>query len=100
MNSVDETMFASAAISSVASDTTATQKRFVMMYHGTLTYIYGLDIALEAFGVAHREMPGAELWILGNGPERGALETLCRKLGLESNVQLIGPVLPQEVPQW
>jgi glycosyltransferase involved in cell wall biosynthesis len=100
MNSVDETMFASAVSSSVASDTTATQKRFVMMYHGTLTHIYGLDIALEAFGVAHREMPGAELWILGSGPERDALEGLCRKLGLESSVRLIGPVLPQEVPQW
>jgi glycosyltransferase involved in cell wall biosynthesis len=100
MNSVDETMFANAARSPIASDTRETQKRFVMMYHGTLTHIYGLDIALEAFGVARREMPGAELWILGDGPARGALEGLCRKLGLESNVRLIGPVLPQEVPQW
>ena len=32
--------------------------RFVMMYHGTLTRIYGLEIAIEASRMADREMPG------------------------------------------
>jgi glycosyltransferase involved in cell wall biosynthesis len=71
-----------------------------MMYHGTLTRIYGLDLALEAFGMAQAEMPGAQLWILGNGPEKSSLEGLARKLGLESRVRFVGSVLPQEIPQW
>ena len=43
-----------------------------MMYHGTLTKIYGLDIAIEAYTQVHAQMPGAELWILGVGTEQTA----------------------------
>ena len=69
MNSADETRFSSHAEQSVAPDQTRVPGTFVMMYHGTLTKIYGLDIAIEAFSIAHKEMSGAELWILGGGPE-------------------------------
>jgi glycosyltransferase involved in cell wall biosynthesis len=100
MNAVDESLFASAASSPATAEATAAQPKFVMMYHGTLTHLYGLDIAIEAFGRVHTEMPGAEFWILGNGPEKVPLESLSRKLGLEGKVKFIGNVLPQEVPQW
>jgi glycosyltransferase involved in cell wall biosynthesis len=71
-----------------------------MMYHGTLTNIYGLDIALEAFGQVHQNMPGAEFWILGKGPEEKALREQAGRLGLESKVRFIGSVLPNEIPAW
>ena len=100
MNAVDESLFASAVSAPAPADAAAVQPKFVMMYHGTLTRIYGLDIAIEAFGKVHTEMPGAEFWILGSGPEKGSLESLSRKLGLEGRVKFIGNVLPQEVPQW
>jgi glycosyltransferase involved in cell wall biosynthesis len=99
MNSVDESLFA-AALSLPETDSPKRPGSFVMMYHGTLTYIYGLDIAIEAFGKAHRDMPEAELWILGNGPEKESLQRQSRDLGLEGKVKFIGNVLPQEVPQW
>ena len=57
MNAVDEARFGS-ALTAVQSPDPA---RFVMVYHGTLTRIYGLDIAIEAFALAHADMPGAEL---------------------------------------
>jgi glycosyltransferase involved in cell wall biosynthesis len=100
MNAVDESLFASVAGNPTLHEAAGSREKFVMMYHGTLTYIYGLDIAIEALGKAHDEMPGAEFWILGNGPERGSLEKLARKLGLEGKVRFLGNVLPQEVPQW
>jgi glycosyltransferase involved in cell wall biosynthesis len=100
MNAVDESLFASAVGDAAPAGVAVAQPKFVMMYHGTLTHIYGLDIALEAFGKAQAEMPGTEFWILGNGPEKGSLESLCRKLGLEGKVKFIGNVLPQEVPRW
>jgi len=71
-----------------------------MMYHGTLTEIYGLELAIEGFGMVHNEMPGAELWILGDGPEKGLLESLTQERGLASKVRLVGHVLPTEVPTW
>jgi glycosyltransferase involved in cell wall biosynthesis len=71
-----------------------------MMYHGTLTKIYGLDIAIEAFSLARKEMPGAEMWILGDGPEQIALEKLAQERGLSSQVKLLGFLQPAEVPSW
>jgi len=100
MNAVDESFFASSLRSVAAADTVAVPGRFVMMYHGTLSRIYGLDIAIEAFGMVHKEMPGAEFWILGDGPEKGSLESLARQRGLASKVRLVGSVLPTEVPAW
>lgn len=99
MNSADDSMFA-AAESSAPKDRSAASPQFLMMYHGTLTRIYGLDIALSAFSQAQDQMPGAEFWILGNGPERKSLEDLSRQLGLENKVKFLGTVRPQEIPAW
>src|SRR5437016_2800285 len=74
--------------------------RFVMMYHGTLTRTYGVDIAVEAFGMAHKEMPGAELWILGSGPEEDVLRRLIRQHALERQAKLVGSVPSAEVCGW
>lgn len=100
MNAVDEELFATSVCSSAACDVAAAPRRFVMMYHGTLTKIYGLEMAIEAFGMAHEQMPGAELWILGDGPEKGSLESLTQQCGLTSKVRLTGLVSPTEVPAW
>jgi glycosyltransferase involved in cell wall biosynthesis len=70
------------------------------MYHGTLTRIYGLDLAVEAFAIARPDMPGAELWILGSGPEQPVLQALANKLGLGSSLKLIGQVPAAEIPAW
>jgi len=100
MNSADQSIFASASNFSVAAGRGAISAEFVFMYHGTLTHIYGLDIALEAFAMAHHEMPTAEFWIIGDGPEKSSLERLSKKLGLGSHVSFIGPMLPTEIPGW
>ena len=99
MNVADETRFASNTGPSAAPRLRDRQK-FVMMYHGTLTHIYGLDIAIEAFALAHQEMPGAELWILGSGSEKDALSKQAERCGLTSKVRLLGWVTPTEIPMW
>jgi glycosyltransferase involved in cell wall biosynthesis len=100
MNSVDERLFRRSGEPTALLDSPTGEARFVMMYHGTLTRIYGLDIALEAFGRAHTEMPGAEFWILGKGPELHSLQEQVRRLGLAGKVRFIGSVLPNEIPGW
>jgi glycosyltransferase involved in cell wall biosynthesis len=97
MNAADEARFAS-SVCLPANE--GNSDVFAMMYHGTLTSIYGLDIAIEAFHIAQQDMPGAELWILGPGPERAALGELAQKHGLTSKVKLIGQVPPDEIPAW
>jgi len=101
MNSVDEAFFSSVPDTSGSSDAWAqSEKTFVMMYHGTLTHLYGLDIAIEAFAMAHHQMRGAEFWILGSGPAKDSLESLARRLGLGVKVKFLGVVLPDEIPRW
>ena len=99
MNTAEERRFASASRSSATADT-GVPGSFLMMYHGTLTEIYGLDVAIDAFALAHNEMPRAELWILGDGPEKGRLESLAQRRGVASKVRLVGLVAPSEIPAW
>lgn len=99
MNAVDEARFAVRANSSVAVGGRG-QAKFVMMYHGTLTRIYGLDIAIEAFALAQDEMPGAELWILGSGSEKDALTQLAQARKMSEKVRLLGQVPATEIPGW
>src|SRR5205085_99299 len=35
-----------------------------------LTHNKGIDLAIQAFAKAHRQMTGVELWIAGDGKER------------------------------
>jgi glycosyltransferase involved in cell wall biosynthesis len=99
MNAADETIFQPepvAATSSVAADSS----NFAVMYHGTLAPRYGLDIAIEAFNIAHHEMPRAELWILGFGPDEERLKKLVDDRGLTSKVRMLGAMPPTEVAWW
>lgn len=95
-NSVDEVLFGGGKEPVKATS----GEPFVMMYHGTLTNIYGLDIAIEAFAKVHQLMPGAEFLILGNGPEKKALEALAARLGVGQKVKLPGSVPPEKVREW
>lgn len=101
MNSVDEEFFSEAGASGKSSITGPQQPEFLMMYHGTITGIYGLDIAIEAFALAYREMPGAEFWVLGRRvADVEALEDRARALGLESKVKFVGLVPAHDIPHW
>jgi glycosyltransferase involved in cell wall biosynthesis len=97
MNAADEARFES---NSGLVDGMRGPDAFVMMYAGTINHIYGLDLAIEAFSVAHQEMPGAELWIIGSGSEEASLASLAKELGLTAKVRMIGSVASTEVPKW
>jgi glycosyltransferase involved in cell wall biosynthesis len=77
--------------------------RFLAM--GRLLAFKGYRFALEAFALARREaesagndsMAGSELWLLGDGPERPALEALARTLELGDCVRMPGHLPRDEV---
>jgi glycosyltransferase involved in cell wall biosynthesis len=98
MNAADEARFS--AKTKAAGVPAAAGKAFVMVYHGTLTPIYGLDIAVEAFALARRDMPGAELWILGSGTEQQPLAALAAERGVDAEVRLFGQVPASDIPAW
>ena len=45
-----------------------------LVYHGTLTHLYGLDIAVRGVALANANGLDVQLTIIGDGPERGRLE--------------------------
>lgn len=69
---------------------------FVVGFLGTLKPWHGLSTLLEAFAAA------AELhWrllVVGDGPERDALQRQAAELGVTGQVEFVGAVQPQEVP--
>lgn len=100
MNAADEARFQPDPAASAATGTPVELETFAVMYHGTLTRTYGLDIAIEAFALALAEMPAAELWILGFGPDEDSLKALIQRRGLTSKVRMLGPVPSTDVPGW
>ncbi len=57
----------------------------------------GTDDALRVFAAVHAQWPDASLVVLGDGPERGRLETLARALGVAGAVTFRGHVPYAEV---
>lgn len=72
----------------------------------TLAPKYGVDLLLRAFaGLLQdervRALPQAcRLWIVGDGDERQALDSLARELGIASQTTFHGAVAHDEVPAW
>jgi glycosyltransferase involved in cell wall biosynthesis len=100
MNAVDETMFASSQRSKDVLIEMPSPGKFVLMYHGTITRIYGLEIALIAFSKVQSHIPEAIFWIIGDGPEKNYLKMLTKKLHLESKILFIDMVPPQDIPHY
>jgi glycosyltransferase involved in cell wall biosynthesis len=73
-------------------------KVITLVYHGTLTVLYGLDLAVRAVALLRRAGRDVRLTILGDGPERDALTQLTTELGLDSAVTLEAPLPQRALP--
>jgi glycosyltransferase involved in cell wall biosynthesis len=82
MNVADERIFAPRPrVAPTGSD-------FRLIYHGSVTERYGLDLAIRAVDLVRAEIPGIHLTILGNGDHMPVLKDLRRRLGLGAFVAL------------
>lgn len=61
---------------------------------------HGLDTLVEAMAVVQRECPTATLLLVGDGPDKAALESLVLQRGLSEAVAFVGRVAFDEVPWW
>jgi glycosyltransferase involved in cell wall biosynthesis len=71
---------------------------FTIGFLGTLKPWHGLGVLLDAFARGQRDDPERRLLIVGDGPERGMIESVAARLGIASAVVLTGAVAPHQVP--
>lgn len=69
--------------------------RLRLIYHGTITRRYGLDLLVEAIGLARAEAPGLAAQIVGAGELVEPLRRMVEELGLADRVT-IGALVPAE----
>jgi glycosyltransferase involved in cell wall biosynthesis len=67
-----------------------------LIYHGTLTERYGLDLAIRAVNIVREDVPGVHLTILGDGDHVDELKRLIDELNLRRHVELINELRPAE----
>jgi glycosyltransferase involved in cell wall biosynthesis len=73
---------------------------FTVGFVGSLKPWHGLSVLVEAFSRLHAQDPRTRLLLVGDGPERTAIEAEIRDRGLADAAVLTGAVDPEEVPRF
>ncbi len=73
-----------------------TEDEFRLVYHGSVTHRYGLDLALHALDMVRRDVPEVRLTIFGRGDGMPEVEELIERLGLADLVRVREDVVPRE----
>ena len=73
-------------------------KPFRLVYHGNLTEIFGVDLAIRAVAIIRQEIPDVEFQIYGQGKTGKSLALLIEELNLEKHVFLNTSVSRFSVP--
>jgi len=60
--------------------------RFVLVCHGTIDHMYGLDLVVRAVAALRDRIPGLELRIYGDGPGRAGVQALAQELDVTGQV--------------
>ena len=63
---------------------------FTLVFVGRLAKVKDLGTLVRAVALARLRVPDIQLWIVGDGPERGPLEALVAELGIAANVVFWG----------
>jgi glycosyltransferase involved in cell wall biosynthesis len=70
-----------------------------LAFLGRLVSWKGVDIVLDVFAEVKKQAPSAELWIIGDGPERPRLQQQAEVLGLGRAVTFHGWAASKECPR-
>ena len=73
----------------------------VVIYVGRLSHEKGLRSLIGGFACAATQVPDAVLLLVGDGALRPELETLARRVGMDSRqIRFVGRVPATEIPFW
>jgi glycosyltransferase involved in cell wall biosynthesis len=72
----------------------------VLLWVGNMVPLKALDVLLEACGQLVEKGEAFRIYLIGNGPQRQALETECRARGLSGVVSFVGSLHQDQLPDW
>ncbi len=72
----------------------------VILTVGNLHEHKGQRLTVQAFAQLRQRFPNASLWVVGAGPDKGAIEQDALRLGIADAVHLVGPVPNTELVRW
>lgn len=81
-------------------DPSIKRSRTEILFVGRLVEKKGVKYLLEAFKLALQSHPDATLTIIGEGPERAALEKLTTMTGIKEKVKFKGSILNKDLPSY
>ena len=61
-----------------------------VIFVGRLIQVKGVDVLIKAFGELLEDVPGAQLMVVGDGPEEQNLRELVKHLGVEEHIHFLG----------
>ncbi|MGI9144549.1 MAG: glycosyltransferase family 4 protein [Candidatus Planktophila sp.] len=76
------------------------ENKKIIISVGRLVHRKGQDKLIEAMPMIIKRIPNAHLLLVGEGPYRGHLENLVRKLNLQENVTFAGRILFDKLPSY
>lgn len=92
LNMPDKTLF---QLDNSINEVEIFKDRFVLLYTGTLSKWYGLDIAIKSISYLIDSIPNILIYIIGKGPEKNNLNKLIIKKGFSKYV-MISDSVPQK----
>jgi glycosyltransferase involved in cell wall biosynthesis len=95
MNTADESIFVSDR-----PEQSNGNNGFIAMYHGTLTELYGVDVAIRAIAKLKDEIQDLQFRIFGSEIETDHLKELTDELGVSRNVAFMGRVGMESIPKY
>lgn len=76
------------------------KRDFTLVFHGTVSRIYGLDTVIKGIGRAYNRIPNLKFKLIGEGDYEKEVLILIRKLNLESVIDFKNYMIPHErIPQ-
>ncbi len=76
------------------------EREALLLFVGSLIQRKGVDILLLAMSAVRAEHPQVHLAVVGDGPERAALERQSHEIGLTGSVDFIGPQSQHDIALW
>ena len=77
---------------------TLAARPFTLLTVARLVLRKGQDTVIRALPRLQKSIPGIQYLIVGSGPDEQPLRELAQRLGVENNVQFIGPVPDADLP--